>query len=441
MNKVKKIVSSDFSMIAIVAIVLLSFSYFDGRFSFFNYESNPSPMLILAVIVAAYRGIKLALFSAALFIGLYFINFYVTVDQQSVLSIYDLKYLKTPILILILSIIIGELKQRTMNHESDTKEMLRSKESVLKITRDKNNLLDDEIKSLRKKLIFKRDSFNILMDIDDKLSNPDINIIASNFNEILKEHFYIESSFLLISIRGGEELLYDKENKQSEIMDSSLFNRNIERNEVYEYIKPDLVLTEQYEGPLILSKMKLDKYGSLIFAVNKISFLHLTKQNVEGLQILLAWFRRHLVRNLIMKNMIQNLDVDPEFQILKKNSFRARFEDNYEQAVAFNGKVALVSIRILSEDNVELDTLKKLFCVKAKEIMRGMDIIGEGADDRDIWICYISGLEDAQSFASELLKEVSTLLDLDISDQRFKVDVHDPLDNSVGVHEFLSGVK
>lgn len=425
MRKLKDWLSSDFVVVVVIIGLLSALSFFDDRYSLFDYQANPNPMLILSMLIAAYRGLRLAAVSSVVIIILYYVNLYYSIDHSTVLSFYEFQYVKTPILIMVLSLLVGELKQRTLNQQDETAQDLVGKESVLKITRDKNHLLNEEIKALRKKLIFKKDSLNVLMDIDGKFSEMSFKKMAANFKKVLEEHFYVNSLYMKIDIRGGESF-YVNEEKSSYVLNSDLIAINKDEDNFYQAINSELMLSEDYQGPLIVSQIQLENYGTLTVGILEIPFLHFSKQNIEAIELITNWFSRHLIRNLEMRHLNQNLDIDPKYQILKRKSFLARLEDNFEQASAFEREISVIVVKIPEIEKTAFETYKKVTCIKLQELMRGMDIIGEGHTESDLWLCYIGNKESANQMISKASEEIYELTDIDNKDKNLEFNVYSP---------------
>lgn len=441
MKKLKNWLSSDFVVIVVIIGLLSMLSIFDDRYSFFNYQANPNPMLIVSMLIAAYRGLRLAAVSSVVIIALYYVNLYYNIDHSTVLSFYEFQYIKTPILIMVLSLLVGELKQRTLNQQDVTEQDLVGKESVLKITRDKNHLLNEEIKGLRKKLIFKKDSLNVLIGIDKNLSEGTIKEVANNFIQILEEQFYVKSAYVEISIRGGRGVILDQDNKRDFVVNSDLYNFS-EEESFFHSINADLMISEEYTGPLIVSKNKLSDYGSITCGILDVPFLHFSKQNIEAIELLINWFVRHVDRKLELRHLNQNLDIDPKFQILKRKSFLGRFEDNFEQALAFEREICLINTNLpVIEDKKAFETFKRVVCIKLQEQMRGMDIIGEGDKSTNLWLCYIGDKEHAQNLVDKAKNEIKELVDLDTVDEKLSFEFLNPTNKHTDFFQFIGEVE
>ena len=84
MNKLKKIISSDISVVIGLLIAIGVISSLDGQYSLLSHKASPHPLLILAVILAAYRGLRFALISSVLINILYFSILFITIDSVQV---------------------------------------------------------------------------------------------------------------------------------------------------------------------------------------------------------------------------------------------------------------------------------------------------------------------------------------------------------------------
>ncbi|MCP4914175.1 MAG: hypothetical protein GY909_13770 [Oligoflexia bacterium] len=432
MNKLKKIISSDISVVIGLLIVIGVISSLDGQYSLLSHKANPHPLLILSVIFAAYRGLRFALVSSVLINILYFSILFITIDSDAVLTYVTVEYLKTPVLIFFISIIVGEFKQRTIDRNNKLKHDIDGRESVLKLSRDELKLLNEEIKSLRKKLIFKKDSLNILMDIDRNLSVRSTEDVLKNFISLLHEHFYVEKAAAWIELKSGELFLVDDHNTIESGKNSAIFGDVLYGDSSFNVIDAKNLLDDSYRDPLLAGVLDIGRYGKFCFIVNKIPFLHFSKQNIEAIEMLASWAQRHLERLYELKDLSQNLDIDPEFDILKRKSFLSQFENNIEQATVFERDLSLIKITFNSLGELARDDFKKILSVKAKELMRGMDIIGEGEKKSQIVICYIGSMDEANKFCESLRSSLEDIMQLDIDNDAINFYILNPFkDNFV----------
>ena len=88
----------------------------------------------------------------------------------------------------------------------------------------------------------------------------------------------------------------------------------------------------------------------------------------------------------------------------------ARLEDNFEQAEAFERPISVAVINL--PEDIERDAFevfKKVSCIKLQEQMRGMDIIGEGSKERELWLCFIGDKENAEKLVNNATEEIYLL--------------------------------
>ena len=118
-------------MIFTVAVaVVVSLHYFYNPNDLAMKEINPNPIFVLSVLFSCYRGFKFSIFCSSFSALLYFSLLTIQVDFQEVESIFSLEFLMVPILMILISLVVGDIQQRTINRLNQWREKVQVRDKV-----------------------------------------------------------------------------------------------------------------------------------------------------------------------------------------------------------------------------------------------------------------------------------------------------------------------
>lgn len=407
--KRKKIDSDILIFIFSVGIVLIT-GYLWRPEDFMSYQLNPHPFLVIALIFAAYRGLRYAFISSLFLIGIYFLILHTQIDYEEVESLFELRFLKLPFTILGLSSLVGELKQRSLNKIDDLNSKENEKARLIDSIKNENDLYRDEVSTLRSKLVFKTDSIIRLTEIANYFEEINTEKLLLNLAKVLKKYFHVEEGTLLkidglkyisLSILTEE---FREEGMESTILNDILLTKAIEKNEMITF---DLEKWQDSEGGGVKSLIAAPIISneddvSLYLLIEKMPFLEFVPQNIYAIEMLVKWFNLSWRRACLFSVMEQNLAYNTDTLVGKWSIFKEHLKDEIDQAKEFNLPLSILKIQINNNDDKDRNLIKILSQATLK-VIRGMDFAAELEANLGVCVLVLGTEEVADGFKKKII--------------------------------------
>ena len=185
----------DFMIFTVAVAVVVSLHYFYNPNDLAMKEINPNPIFVLSVLFSCYRGFKFSIFCSSFSALLYFSLLTIQVDFQEVESIFSLEFLMVPILMILISLVVGDIQQRTINRLNQWREKVQVRDKVYEKLKLKQEAQDKEIHFLKKKIVTRLDTIKELHDSAAKLNSLSVEHLTHNFIEVVKTRAHVSKAF------------------------------------------------------------------------------------------------------------------------------------------------------------------------------------------------------------------------------------------------------
>jgi len=117
------------------------------------------PFYVIAFLYSAYYGTKHSVVVSVLLSTVYITLAYYQIDLLREESLFQYKYFRLPVFLSVLSVLIGEIRQRTWERQRETKRKLKSSLEELSSNKDELSEMGDELFEMRKRYATLGDSF------------------------------------------------------------------------------------------------------------------------------------------------------------------------------------------------------------------------------------------------------------------------------------------
>ncbi len=375
------------------------------------YKITPHPYIVASIVLSSFYGFTFALnFSLAAscaYLGL--VHF--QTDYQSVDTIFSLDYLTLPILMILISVILGELKTRSVLHIRTTEEELRETTTSSDVLLKKVKDLSADNYDLKKKLLNKLDTFKSVMSLTrgfqslkpHELIDFYFDSIQNEVNAKVAGFYRLEENSEMLSLlkHNGSKKLRDSihiENPGDELIQLCLDTRGtVSIRDLY---KSNDYLPTDKEQSLLCSPVYLneDLYG--IMVVYDVPFLDYVPSNFALLEILTQWFERSLAYAHKFSLLTTNSIFNNQIEVYTYQYFREKIVEDYEAAKRYKIEHFLLTIEILSELDRN-DSIRKFVAQVLKANTRKTDVITEGVDDKSF--CLLVPFTDKEQI--EILRQ------------------------------------
>lgn len=358
-----------FTVLTLLVLIGIDIYFLKDEFAFFAV--NPHPFLILSVVIASLYGLRPALFAAAISSATYLIDVHLNLNYMEVETLLDFKYLSTPILLTVTSVIVGEVKQRSLDKISRLNSDIDNlrKGETLHIARETGQ--EKEITELKKRLVSRLQTTSSFYEIATSFHALDEKILLENFSSALVQLF-----------KGAEVDLMRLPAKNEKALDF-LTRESLRTGKIMTIKEGTLVRNFDSNADRVLLSLPLIVNGKIEFIarVSKIPFLEYIPSQFRIAEIYAAWVGSSLAFERTFRSSEDKKIWNELLQVYHWTYFRDRLDEEFARSLAYMLPLSVMKIRIenfpgLSSQKATL--VRKLVSGLATQAIRKLDYIAEG---------------------------------------------------------------
>jgi len=362
---------------------------------------NPHPYFIISVLIAGYYGLRIAFFSSVLFSALYMSLLHYQTDYQVVETLIDLKFLSFPLLLILTSVIIGELRQKVLDNISSSGKTLNDKSSQISQLQKKIDLLTRESLELKQRLISKVDTYNILLDSMKSLNTFDIDELLDNFIKVLKKELSVEKvaiyhyqenkntlclhSYYFSDGTTPAKTIDIRKEKPALIQNSLNTNGVTSLKDIFSHLEFNEKKGESLlVGPVFSEGVEnIDRDPYAMVVIYDMPFLKYIPSNFSLFKILIDLLSFMIQKSQKYNRMSSYNVIDSELNIYKHSYFLDRISEEFEQAKTYMLPLVLIQVKIENLEKIDekkLMSILVLISTTIKENIRKMDCVAKGEE-------------------------------------------------------------
>lgn len=361
---------------------------------------TPHPYLVLSIVLASFYGFVFAITFSSVIGVMYLVLLHLQTDYKSVESLISLQYLSLPILNLIFSSVIGELKSRTINRIRDLELKLEDLNTSTDTLVNKTKNLSTETYDLKKRLVNKLETFKSVLELTKGFQNLDRDkLIEFYFNTVVNE----------ISARDAVFYEFDKDKNMYFIKEFTstekhpmIINSSSIRNELVLLALDEKRLVNikdlqqatgsvasEGEECLIAVPIYINNQLDGFFAVYDLPFLEYTPSNFDLIKVLTKWLEKSLLYSETFSLLTTNSILNSNLEIYTQQYFKEKIREDFEAIKRYGVKhyLLIVNIENFPFDNpTQKTSLRRLVAEILKASTRKTDVVCEGAEENQFYI-------------------------------------------------------
>jgi len=384
------------------------------------HKVAPHPFFIISIVYSAYHGLRFSILSSVVTAILYYALLAYQTDFQEVESIFTGAYLVLPLTTSIVSIVIGDIRQRTWARQQEKEKELSDAQEYVNLLKKEREGLDRKLKEIKSRLVTKLETTRSMYDKARGFYSFNQRSLLKAFRSALKEDCSIEEVSVYLIDQGSTKFTKWEPGNNSESPSSSipqeLENILLKVSDCAEtFSVRDFVYKQEFsisEFPCLVASPIL-KEGELfaIAVVHKMPFLKLTATNLNILRLICAWFGEALefsdkFNSLRSASLINRDDYTHRFDFFdRKRKESAHFARN------FNLDISSIEISWTTGGfkEGELLAFKNLLVKTLEFLFDDLEITGEGSSESHLRILLFRSREKSDHFLSELRLELSKI--------------------------------
>ncbi|GAB4013011.1 MAG: hypothetical protein Fur0010_09440 [Bdellovibrio sp.] len=409
MSKKSKILTDVGIYSGLVLITIIYGVLFDQyNLALFGYE--PHPLLLITVILSAYRGLLFAIIGSLASSVIYLLLLNYQVDYEQVETILSWNYFSLPSSILFISIFVGMIRQTTHDrYKQLLQTQLEDHEKFRKIEALKRKI-EIENRELKERLVTRQDSVESLYRVSQKLNDIDKDVLIENFLEVLNE--YCHSKRSLIIKREGQSYLPVAQ-KDFEFKD---FDNKWERwLELADKKNNSITLMDFGQD---LGEQSLDNHPILVRKLNsnisnevwylfvfEIPFLKFVPTTFKMIDMYSKWLIQSIDKISKYHDLEERSFLNAELNIYKNHYYLERLEEEIEQAKHYELKFSVIQFSIQNWDILtkgRQKIAKRIVVENLRSMTKKMDVISEGELVNEIEVMILGSHERAIGIIHQL---------------------------------------
>ena len=418
MDSLKKI--QDFIILAIVLIGVVVVGYIIDPKNFLLVGVNPHPFVVIGVLFAAAYGIKKTLISSLIIVSLFFVLLHLQVDYQEVESLLEIHFLTTPLTVIFLSLLVGELKQRSLDRVSKGFERIGEMNSLIDSLKMDNGLQKSELEELKLRLVSKVDTVSKLYKIANDLNVIDKDLLYSNFLTILKQNVGVNSAVLfrvdsdLNEIEKkffiGSQCEELKKTQNFKKIDDQLLSKVIESGKIETVGDGILNDLDDEKGlqSLIACPIYVNDELYALLGVYEIPFLKYIPSNFRLIDVLCRWLGKSIERSVEFSKISSQSAIDLTYGIWKYDQFVERLKEEFDQAKEYGLPLSIAKLKVngfQDLDDIKKIPIKKVLADIADTHSRKMDFVGLNKDANSLLVIILDKEKNAVEFCGKVKEE------------------------------------
>jgi hypothetical protein len=410
---------------------------------------DPNPVLLVGLILSVLYGLRVAIVATAACSATYMALVHLTTNYNQVETVFDLEHLARPLIMGTVSIIFGELKQRSMDKIADLRRVLSDQQKLENYLKSKETLHEQEISELKKRLVSKLDTVRSFYEIAQSFQSMDEEALLKNFIYAVAKQFKMNDVFIY---RIDHDSLKADLAAQSE---HSSFPESLPLDHMdplaLRAIREQKLVTIQESGLLakaesLLLSVPLVVNGKTeyVVGVHDVPFLEFIPSNFKVLDIYAKWVTSALEYGRTYHHSMSNNIWNEQLEIYRYRYFQDRISEEFSRSQAFLLPLTLLQIRLVDMGTPSLQkatTIRKILCGIIHGHIRKLDYVTEGRNPDEFFVVFpILDSDSANITARAIETELSNLrlqgesgtVALDCKVMEFKPEMG-------SVQEFLGG--
>lgn len=408
-NLKKNNITDALIIVAVVAMYLIFVNiYSPDDLALVN--SHFHPFLFVSVLFSAYYGTKHAIAATVVFNAVYFTLLYMQVDFQAVESIWQARFLELPIHITLMSIVVGEIRQRTWNNHEETRKILSRSERVSNELKKKTEVTDLELTELQKRYATLTKSFESNLSIFESLEGKPLKDIINLCNDYFERECQAsKSKFIDVDLSNAHT-----EEKKALLKLNGRTTPYTLRDDIHVDISQRILthIGAEIVAPLIVNNVHLGWF--LLFDIPFLALNIHNQQKIENMMRLVS---------LSLRNHARRIEWEAEsplivpYNIFKKADFFDELEKFYQslsQNIESSDKeLFYLKLDLHFGEEVEFEKKEKIYLVLthlARKERDGAAPIGGTSGCHELYYSYLSNPKEAQAIGGRLVAQFKTLV-------------------------------
>lgn len=349
--------------------------------------SNVNPLWYAPVIIGAYYGFLLSFVSSALCIATSLLMIHLQTDYLQVETIFVWQNLAPLSVILFLSSIMGEFRDRSMAKIRELKNENSQNKSVISHLNEVLTVREKESREYQNRLVNKTDTVKSLFEQTKIFNSLEIKELFKNFQELLQNDLKVQKFELYFGNQsqhpekvidhdmfGGSE--YELSAPTAAKLTTFLQTNNrvyslpeIEQIEAFSDVPEEAILI----GPLVVNGRVLG-----VAVIYEMPFLMYTLNNIKLFDIYLDWLGRSVFNAQKYNRVSFTSILNEEFGVYKFSYFLERLEEEFEQSKNYMIPMALMHIHIDDFEEIKparRSVVKKILVESIGELIRKTDCL------------------------------------------------------------------
>ena len=390
------------------------------------YGVHPHPFLVLSIFLSSIYGLFYSFLISITLSAFYLILLHFQIDYQEVETLFQVKFLTMPFVMVFTSTIIGDIKERDKKKILSLEQVTVEKDKSLKVQIDKNDILLKQERDLRRQLVTKLETTDSLYYLAQKFSTIDLAELYHSTIEIITDQINAESVAIYKIKKDDTKLQLKKASskvgrkfEQEIFIDENtnvLIQRTIEigkvstiqninnRESFTNYTKDDPLLV----GPIWNGE---DIYGVVV--VYDIPFLEYVPHNFRLFKLLCNWFSQSLFSIFRFNALSRNTIMDDRFSVYKFSYFLDRLIAEAESLRSEEDKISILKFILKGFDQIPNDKkipVKQTVCKIIDNQFNPNECVSTGQEYGEIFVM-LPGKdeEESQKRIVEVMAEIKIL--------------------------------
>lgn len=419
MNKVLK---SPYLFLAICLGILYGIDQFILKDSFAYLNINPNPYMIMAVVLAALFGLRVALISSVMASAVFLLDVHLNLNYQEVETLFDFQFLSIPLMLSITAVIVGELRQRSLDRIHRYQKTISNFEKSESYLHNKETIHQKEIAELKKRLVSKLDTVRSFYDIAKSLYTVDQKELLNNFLRVINKQFKVDE-MAIYAVDAAEEkftlVARTEKGEFAEVLNvhdldiiaaQSLKLRKLTTIEdVYSIEK----FNETRSHALLGAPIVVQGAVSYLIIIHEIPFLEYIPSNFKILELYSEWLSSALTYAKHYHHSLNHNIWNESLNIYRFRYFRDRINEEFQRSKTFMLPLSLLKIEIVNVEGMTLEKyelVKKLLCGIVSQKVQKLNYLVEGKYENQIYGVFpISNSGQVLPLAHDIEKEFHRL--------------------------------
>jgi polysaccharide biosynthesis protein PelD len=394
---VKRILKSPYLFLFISLATLAGIDHYLIKDSHAYMNINPNPYMILAVIMAALFGLKVAIISSIACATVFLIDLHSNLNYQEVETIFDFQFLSIPLMLSITAVIVGELRHRSLERIQKYKKIISNYEKSESYLQNKETIHQKEIAELKKRLVSKLETVRSFYEIAKSLYTVDQKELLHNFLKVLHKQFKVdemavygvdsnEETFTLLSRTEKGHFADTMTLPELDVIcaQATKLRKLVTIEDVYSLEK----FNESRSSSLLASPVILQGKVAYLIVIHEIPFLEYIPSNFKIFELYSDWLASALTYAKLYHHSLNHNIWNEALNIYRFRYFRDRIKEEFQRSKTFMLPLSLLKIEIVNAESMseeKYDVVKKLLCGIVSQRVQKLNYLVEGKFENQLY--------------------------------------------------------